>query len=98
MAGMSEALQQDVINVTLTNADTEYSFVLPPGTKYYSMQCRTAFAVRHAVVSGLVAGPTAPYVTLKSGDWYNSPEKFRNYATALDAHQIEPVIMVAKKR
>ena len=28
----------------------------------------------------------------------NTPEKFTNYASALVAHQIEPVIMVAKKR
>ena len=72
----SEVLTPVVLNVTLTSADTEYSQALPIGTKYFSMQCRTAFDVRYAFLTGRVATPTAPYATVKVGDAYNSPEKF----------------------
>lgn len=59
-----------VYNVTMTSADTEYSQALPAGTKKFTWQCRTAFDVRFAYVTGKVATPTAPYVTLKSGTSY----------------------------
>jgi hypothetical protein len=72
----SETLEPVILNVTLTSADTEYSQALPIGTKYFSIQCRTAFAIRYAFATGRVATPTAPYATVKSGNWYNSPEKF----------------------
>jgi len=71
----SEALIPEDINVTVTPADTEVSRVLPKGTKYFSVQCRTAFDMRIAFRTGRVATPTAPYETIKSGQVYNSPEK-----------------------
>lgn len=58
-------------NVTLTNADTEYSQPLPPGTQKFTVQARTSVDIRHAWVTGKVAGPTAPYNTLKSSfNWW----------------------------
>lgn len=58
-------------NVTLTVVDTEYSQILPPGTKRFTVQARIAVDIRHAWVTGKVAGPAAPYNTLKSGsNWW----------------------------
>ena len=59
-----------VYNVTITNLDTEYSQALPASTKAFTMQCRTDYDVRFAYVTGKVATPTAPYMTLKSGQNY----------------------------
>lgn len=59
-----------IYNITMTNANTEYSQALPAGTKKFTWQCRTAFDVRFAFVTGKVATPTAPYMTLKSGAIY----------------------------
>lgn len=60
-------------NLTLTLANTEYSQALPSSCRFFEFQCRTAFAVRFAFVTGKVAAPTAPYMTLKSGNYYYSP-------------------------
>lgn len=76
-ADASELLQPVIYNVTLTSADTEYSQALSADMRYFSVQCRTAFDVRYAFVTGKVATPTAPYATIKSGNWYNSPEKLQ---------------------
>jgi len=61
-----------VYNKTLTVADTEYPQALPAGTKEIRFRCRTAFDVRFAWVTGKVAGPVAPYLTLPSGRDYAS--------------------------
>jgi len=61
-----------VYNVTLTNADTEYSQAMPANCRGFEFQCRTENDVRFAVVTGKVAAPTAPYMTLKAGDYYAS--------------------------
>ncbi len=63
------------INLTLTDANFEYSAALPGGCQHFSFQCRTAFDIRFAFVTGKVATPTAPYLTLKSGGSFSSPEK-----------------------
>jgi len=62
-----------VYNVSMTLADTEYSQVLPANCRGFEFQCRSAFAIRWQVVTGKVATPTAPWMTLKSGDAYSSP-------------------------
>lgn len=80
---MSEILSPTILNTTLTNANEQYSISIPGGTKHFSVQCRTAFAVRFAFVAGLVAGPTAPYATIKSGGAYTSPEKLNMAAATL---------------
>lgn len=53
--------------ITMTNADQEYSQALPANTKKFTFQCRTEFDIRFAFVTGKVATPTDPYMTLKSG-------------------------------
>jgi len=52
-------------NVTLTNANTEYSQALPANCRKLILRCRTADTVRYAWTTGKVATPTAPYQTLK---------------------------------
>lgn len=61
-----------IYNLTLSSADTEYSQALPEVGRISKLliQCRTAFDVRLAFVTGKVAGPTAPYMTIKSGTAY----------------------------
>lgn len=58
-----------VYNTTLTNADTEYSQALA-SCKGIEFQARTSVDIRFAFVTGKVATPTAPYMTLKAGQWY----------------------------
>ena len=60
-------------NVTLTNANTEYSQAMPGNCRGFEFQCRTEADVRYAFVTGKVAGPAAPWLTLKAGDYYYSP-------------------------
>ena len=59
-----------VYNITTTNANTEYSQALPVGTKKLQIQNRGFNDTRYAYAAGKVATPTAPYLTLKSGDAY----------------------------
>ncbi len=59
-------------SVTLTTADTEYSQVLPTNCRRFEFQCRTEATMRFAFVTGKVAASTAPFMTLKAGDWYDS--------------------------
>lgn len=61
-----------IYNVTLTNADTEYSQQLPTNTARYDFQCRTGYNIRYAFETGKVATPTAPYMTLKAGGTFTS--------------------------
>jgi len=55
-------------NVTLTVADTEYSQAMPVNCRYFEWQARTEVDIRFAFAAGKVAGPAAPYNTLKGGD------------------------------
>lgn len=59
-------------SVTLTSADTEYSQVLSTNCRRFEFQCRTEVMTRFAFVTGKVAASTAPFMTLKAGDWYDS--------------------------
>jgi len=65
-----EATTPNEYNVTLANADTEYSQGLPAGTKALEFWARESVDIRFAFTSGKVATPTAPYFTLKSGTTY----------------------------
>ncbi len=66
-----------VYNVTLTNANTEYTQALPSACKSLTFKCRTAYAVRYAWETGKVATPTAPYMTLQAGEvWSNDHLNF----------------------
>ena len=60
-------------NVTLTNANTEYSQAMPANCRGFEFQARTEATVSYAFVTGKVATPTAPWLTLKAGDYYASP-------------------------
>lgn len=60
-------------NVTCTVADTEYSQALPANCRYFEFQARTEATVRYAWATGKVAGPVAPYHTLKAGDCKYGP-------------------------
>ncbi len=59
-----------VTNITLTDADTEFSQLLPSGTRDARFRCRTLFVIRFAFETGKVATPTAPYLTLPAGSDY----------------------------
>jgi len=53
-----------IYNVTMTNADTEYSQALPAGCKSFSLSVQAPDKTkyfRYAYVTGKVATPTAPY-------------------------------------
>jgi len=63
-----------VYNVTCTNADTEYSQALPVNCRKFELQARTEAILRFAFVTGKVATPVAPWLTLKAGDYYYSPD------------------------
>lgn len=60
--------------VTVAAGNTQYSQALPANVRHFSVKCRTALDVRLAFVTGKVATPTDPYVTIPSGGSYNSPE------------------------
>lgn len=71
-----------ILNLILTNADTEYSVDLPKGTQYFSVQSRDDKVIRMAFEGGKVAGSTAPFITVKEGAGYNAPERRDFYTTA----------------
>ena len=54
-------------NITLTDANTEYSQALSANTKKFSIHLRDFTAFRFAYASGKVAAPTAPYLTVPAG-------------------------------
>lgn len=57
-----------VINKTLTTQNTEYSQVLPAGTKCFTLQARTATDIKLCFTA--LASDTT-YITLKSGSSYS---------------------------
>ena len=56
--------------LVLTDANTEYSQVLPSNTAAVQFQCREFFNVRYSYATGKVASPTEPYGTIKAGGIY----------------------------
>jgi len=60
----------NVYNIDLTVINTEYSQALPSGTNAFTFQNRASNDLRFAFVTGKVATPTAPYMTLKAGQNY----------------------------
>jgi len=59
-----------IYNVTMTNANTEYSQALPSNTKKFSIASQDGTAFRIAFVTGKVATPTAPYKTVQANTEY----------------------------
>lgn len=62
-----------IYNVTLTNANTEYSQALPANCRGFEIECQTGVQCRWSNVTGKVATPTAPFKTLQPNVAYNSP-------------------------
>ncbi len=62
-----------IYNLTLTLANTEYSQALPANCRGWKFQCREEYTVRWSNVTGPVATPTAPWMTMKPGYPESSP-------------------------
>ena len=62
---------------TLTTATTEYTQALPTNCRMFEFQCQSENTVRFAFTTGKVAIPTSPYMTLKAGDFYSSPQIYQ---------------------
>jgi hypothetical protein len=61
-------------NLTLTVADTEYSFAIPANCKSIEFWSRNGYPLRYSLTAtGRVATPTGDYLTLKSNCSYASP-------------------------
>ncbi|MFA5385748.1 MAG: hypothetical protein WC364_14025 [Eubacteriales bacterium] len=69
-SAVADVSEPHIYNVTLTSANTEYSLALPAYSCNVTIQCRTAYDVRVAEVTGKVAGSTAPYWTIKASGGY----------------------------
>ncbi len=63
-----------IYNVTMTDADKEYSQALPSNTKKFTLQCRDGTAFRLSFETGKVATPTEPYLTVRTNDVYYEEE------------------------
>jgi len=58
-----------VDELELTDADTEYDYVLPANCKRFEFNCRESVDIRFAYTTGQVAS-TGPYRTLRAGASY----------------------------
>lgn len=61
-----------VENIELTDADTEYSVVLPSSARQFRFRCREASVLRYAYETGKVATETNPYLSLPANADYQS--------------------------
>lgn len=59
-----------IYNVTLPAANTEYSRLLPPGTKKFTVKERNGNPFRLAYITGLVALPLTGYVNVLGNQIY----------------------------
>ena len=59
-----------IYNVTMTNANAEYSQALPSNCLGFMVQTQDGTAFRCAYVIGKVATPTAPYLTVAASSVY----------------------------
>jgi hypothetical protein len=66
----SEGSNPTLKNLTLTAANTEYSFKINGGVKNITFQARTNVDIRYALETGKVATSVADYMTLKAGATY----------------------------
>ena len=85
-----------IYNVTMANADTEYSQALPDSTKKFLIHTRDGTAFRLAFETGKVATPTAPYFTIPTGASYNEdliqPSSLTLYFGCASAGKIVEII------
>jgi hypothetical protein len=70
-----------VAAVEITNADTQYPYVIPDGTKAIQFRTRDGAALRFAYASGKVASPTDPYHTLAANGLYSKDKLWLNKTT-----------------
>lgn len=89
-----------VYNITLTNANTEYSQALPDNTRELRFRCRTSDDIRFAWEPGKVAAPTSPYLTLPAGsdywsDWNNLSGKTLYFASSTAGVVVELEVWTA---
>lgn len=63
-----------IYNKTMTEADTEYSQVLPKGALTFLIHTRDESIFRLAFESGKVATPTEPYLTILANSGYSEFE------------------------
>lgn len=68
-----------VETLTLTDADTTYSWVIPEGTKKYTFKARTAVDVKYGFYSTQFDDGT--YGTLNSGIAFENPNNFEPLST-----------------
>lgn len=61
-------------NVTMTNADTEYTITLPLLTRRFLVHTRDESEFRYAYVAGKVAAPTEPYFTVLANSSLYEPD------------------------
>lgn len=66
-----DATASYVYNTTMTSANTEYSQALPANTKKFTVKLRDGTSFRLAFVTGKVATPTEPYLTINDGFGYS---------------------------
>jgi hypothetical protein len=84
-----------VYNVTLTLVNTEYSQALPANTREFRFICRTLFDVRFAWVTGKVATPTAPYLTLPAGaDFFSDNNNLSSMIIYFASSQADVVVEI----
>lgn len=71
LAKTTPATTPAIYNVTMTNADTEYSQALPASCKKFLIHTRAGEAFRLAFATGKVATPTEPYFSITPSDAYS---------------------------
>jgi len=85
-----------IYNKTMTLADTEYFQALPANTKKYTIQTRDGTAFRMAFVTGKVAVPTEPYLTIDTDGFHHedsiNPASLTLYFACGDALKVIEII------
>jgi hypothetical protein len=85
-----------VYNVTMIDADTEYSQALPTTCRKFEIQTRDGTAFRVAYETGKVAAPTEPYVTIPENCLYYhemiSPTALTLYFACAEALKVVEII------
>ena len=78
----SNSVAPTIYNVTMTNADTQYSQQLSQYTKKFMIHTRDESTFRLAFVTGIVAVPGSPYLTIPSGARHYEDGVFLRVQTA----------------
>lgn len=60
-----------IANIDIISANVEVPWAIPKGVVWFTMQCRTAVAVRIGVEAGKAAASEKPYLTMKAGISWN---------------------------